>query len=71
MENKKPISQWIEVEFNNPIFNYSTNVSVEATESEIKRYFIGNWFDRGEYPKEDFHKCINVVIHKNYEEITN
>lgn len=55
----------VKVLFNNPEYNYSTNVSAESTKESAEAYFIGKSFDLGIYPKEDFQKCIGLEFTDN------
>jgi hypothetical protein len=55
----------VEVMFENPEYNYSTSVNPNATEQEIRKYFVGNMFDMGVYPSENFQKVIDIKYNKN------
>lgn len=50
----------VKVKFENPKYNYETNVSGDVTEEEAKKYFIGKMFDVGVYPKENMQKSIGI-----------
>ena len=36
--------------------------SINGTNSEIRKYFMSNYFDVGVYPKEKMSKVVNLVI---------
>jgi DNA repair protein RadC len=55
----------VEVIFENPEYNYSTSVNPNATEQEIRKYFVGNMFDMGVYPSENFQKVIDIKYKPN------
>lgn len=44
----------VKVLFNNPEYNYSTNVSAESTKESAEAYFIGKSFDLGYTLKKTF-----------------
>jgi DNA repair protein RadC len=55
----------VEVMFENPEYNYTTSVNPNATEQEIRKYFVGNMFDMGVYPSENFQKVIDIKYNSN------
>jgi len=50
----------VKVIFKNPEYNYSTSVNPAASEESLRKYFIGNHFNMGPYPLENFHTCIDI-----------
>lgn len=51
------------VKFADPKYNYCT--SINGSDSEIRSYFVGNFFNFGDteaHPRDDMQKCIDVVI---------
>lgn len=50
----------VKVKFANPKYNYETSVSGEITEQEARKYFVGQTFDMGVYPKENMQKVIDI-----------
>ncbi len=59
---KKNLSM-VEVIFINPEYNYKTNLSGTTTEEEARKYFVGQTFNVGRYPKEQFAKVIDIKFH--------
>jgi hypothetical protein len=55
----------VKVVFENPEYNYITNVGVNVTEEEARNYFVGKMFDVGVYPKENMQKVINIEFSKS------
>ncbi len=53
----------VEVKFANPKYNYETNVSADTNEAEVRRYFVGQMFDVGVYPKENMQRVVDIVFH--------
>jgi len=53
----------VEVEFENPLYNYSTNVSGTTTEKGARDYFVGKTFNVGAYPKEIMAKVIDIKFY--------
>lgn len=51
----------VHVNFADSKYNYITNVSTQTTEAEAKKYFVGKSFDMGNFPKEDYQKCISII----------
>lgn len=52
----------VKVIFKDPKYNYYTSVNGERSDDEIKKYFVGTYFNLGVYPVEDMQKCIKVEI---------
>jgi len=52
----------VTVKFKNPIYNYQTSVGAECSDSEISRYFVGQWFNVGVYPVENMQQCCGIEI---------
>lgn len=50
----------VKVIFENPKYNYTTDVSSSTTEASAKKYFVGKFFNVGIYPKENLQKCIGI-----------
>jgi len=38
------------------------STSINGSNESIRRYFLGQYFDTGIYPKEDMSKVVNVAI---------
>jgi hypothetical protein len=55
----------VNVKFEDAQNNYSTNVSGDVNEDEVKQYFIGTYFNCGAYPDELMYKCIDVEFIDN------
>ena len=55
----------VKVIFENPAYNYSTNVGVDVTEEEARNYFVGKMFDVGAFPKENMQKAIDIEFSKS------
>jgi hypothetical protein len=53
----------VEVKFANPKYNYEATVSGDITEMEARKYFVGQMFDVGVYPRENMQKVIDIVFH--------
>ena len=53
----------VEVIFENPEYNYSTNVSGETTEEDARDYFVGKSFNVASYPKEKMASVIDIKFH--------
>jgi hypothetical protein len=45
-------------------FAWKTRVNPSRTEQEVKDYFLGNLFETGVYPKEEFSRCIECKVNK-------
>lgn len=52
------------VKFSNEKYNYTTSVNGNLTDDEIKNYFIGKYFNLGNYDKDDMQKCVSCEIIK-------
>jgi hypothetical protein len=50
----------VKVIFQNPKYNYTTNVSANTTEQDARDYFVGKMFDVGTYPNENMQRVIDV-----------
>jgi hypothetical protein len=50
----------VKVIFENPKYNYTTDVSSSTTEASAKKYFVGKFFNVGIYPIENLQKCIGI-----------
>ena len=59
----------VKVMFKNPKYNYTTSVSAQSTEQSCNDYFIGYAFNMGQYPKDDYQRCINIEF-INHNEVT-
>ena len=55
----------VKVIFENPIYNYSTDVSALSTEESATAYFVGREFNVGVYPVENMQKCIAIEFINN------
>lgn len=53
------------IKFNNSNFNYTLNVSADATKERCKDYFIGRYFNVDCYPKENYQRCIDIEYYKD------
>ena len=51
----------VRIYFKNPKYNYTTDISNQATEESCKSYFVGKYFNVGIYPKENLQKCIRKI----------
>lgn len=49
------------VKFEDPKYNYSTSVNGKLTDSEIKSYFIGKWFNLG-HIEDNMQLCIDCIV---------
>jgi len=54
----------VRIYFKNPKYNYTTDISNQATEESCKSYFVGKYFNVGIYPKENLQKCIRIKLYK-------
>ena len=59
----------VKVMFKNPKYNYITSVSAQSTEQGCNDYFVGNLFNMGNYPKDDYQRCVNIKFISNNEVI--
>lgn len=50
----------VRVQFKESKHNYSTNVSMNTTEDEAKKYFVGQWFNVGAFPEEVMRKVVAI-----------
>jgi hypothetical protein len=51
------------VKFNEWKYNYHTNVNGKLSDDEIKKYFIGTWFNLGDADKDNMQKCVDCAIY--------
>ena len=58
----------VQVIFDDPKHNYRTSHSAKATQLDAESYFIGQTFNVGSYPHDDFQTCI--AINYNNKEVT-
>jgi len=58
----------VKVMFNDSKYNYTTSVSAQSTEQSCKDYFVNYAFNMGQYPKDDYQRCINIEFINNMEE---
>jgi len=63
--NKETSLGVVTIKFDNPKYNYTTNVSSSTTEAEAKRFFVGKMFNVGSYPKENMQKVIGIDFSKS------
>lgn len=50
----------VKVMFDNPEYDYETNVSVSSTEQDCQKYFVGRMINVASFPKETMAKCIKI-----------
>ena len=50
----------VKVKFDNSQYNYTTSVSPQSTEQSCREYFVGNLFNLGQYPVDDFQRCASI-----------
>ena len=50
----------VQVIFDDPKYNYKTSLSAKATQLDADSYFIGQTFNVGAYPHDDFQTCISI-----------
>tara|TARA_R110000764_G_scaffold133510_1_gene221612 strand:- start:167 stop:358 length:192 start_codon:yes stop_codon:yes gene_type:complete len=50
----------VQVMFNDPKYNYITSVSAQSSERSCADYFIGETFNMGTYPKDDYQRCVGI-----------
>ena len=50
----------VEVLFDDPKYNYITSTSPQSNERGCTDYFVGETFNMGQYPKEDYQRCIGI-----------
>lgn len=55
----------VHVKFENPAYNYSTDVSCNTTESSAKEYFVGRWFNIEPFPSEKTAKVKSIEFVDN------
>ncbi len=53
----------VKVKFANPEYNYETSINGDVTESDARKYFVGEMFDVGVYPKENMQKAIDIEFY--------
>lgn len=52
----------IKVIFEDKKHNYYTTVNASNSDEDIKKYFVGSFFNVGIFPIEDLQKCIKIEI---------
>jgi len=57
----------VQVMFNDPKYNYITSVSAQSSERSCTDYFVGETFNLGTYPKDDFQRCVDIKFINNNE----
>jgi hypothetical protein len=57
--------QEVRIMFEDDVYNYTTSVNGERTEEEIKKYFVGKYFNMGVYPNENMQQCTNIKINNH------
>jgi len=50
----------VQVMFNDPKYNYTTSVSAQSSERSCTDYFVGEAFNMGQYPKDDYQRCVDI-----------
>jgi hypothetical protein len=50
----------VTVKFKDSKYNYQTVVNPKVSEQEVRRYFVGQMFNVGQYPKEIMLECIDI-----------
>lgn len=55
----------VTIKFDNPKYNYTTNVSSSTTEAEARKFFVGKMFNVGSYPKENMQRVIDIDFSKS------
>ena len=55
----------VRVLFEDPSYNYATNVAADVTEDQARAYFVGQTFDVGVYPAEDLRRCKGIEFFAN------
>ena len=69
-EKKYPPLNIVRVKFEDPKYNYSTNVASGIDEENARAYFVGQSFNVGSYPKEQFEQVVDIEWekgkHSNY-----
>ena len=53
----------VKVKFKNPKYNYSTNVSANTTEKDARKYFVGQMFNVGSYPREIMREVVDIEFY--------
>ena len=54
----------VKVKFKNPKYNYSTNVSANTTEKDARKYFVGQMFNVGSYPREIMREVVDIEFYE-------
>lgn len=57
----------VQVMFSDPKYNYITSVSAQLTEKSCTDYFVGAAFNVGQYPTDDYQRCVNIKFIKDGE----
>jgi hypothetical protein len=55
----------IKVIFKDNSLNYVTSINEKVTEDEVKRYFVDNYFNLGNYQEDNLQKCIDIEFINN------
>ena len=55
----------VQVMFNDPKYNYITSVGPQSTEKSCTDYFVGEAFNMGQYPKDDYQRCVGIKFINN------
>jgi len=50
----------VKVMFSDSKYNYTTSVSAQSTEQSCNAYFVGEAFNMGQYPKDDYQQCTSI-----------
>lgn len=54
---------FVDVIFKDSQYNYSTSLSKQSTEESSRKYFVGQMFNVGAYPKEIMRECVDIKFH--------
>ena len=57
----------VQVRFNDPKYNYITSVSAQSSKQSCTDYFVGEAFNVGQYPKDDYQRCVDIKFINNNE----
>jgi len=57
----------VQVMFNDPKYNYITSVSAQSSKQSCTDYFVGEAFNMGQYPKDDYQRCVDIKFINNNE----
>lgn len=56
----KPVKS-VTVHFSDGSKDYTTSVSIQTTPEDARAYFVGKYFDMGQYPNENMLQCIGIT----------